>query len=200
MKSYLLYNIKEIIRSIKGIKKSPFKNLKVKYYFGKLKYGTPYFFPINFNPHIISIRKLELRTEEEYNEYLTKYPYEANTKKVKFSNYPLVRRTKHKIIKIFNKYYYVEIGWPINIYANLLGWKDKYGSPRFEWNPALYFHLFNLQFCIFFIPPINDIDLYWEMYLWYDKYCNRFLGKAKETWGWMDYDTKMSTWNDNYLN
>ena len=200
MKSYLIYNIKQIFKLVNDIKKSPFKNIKTKYYFGKLKHGTPYFYPRNFNPNIISIRKLKLRTKKEYDEYLIKYPYNKDNKGINFKNYPLVRRNRNKIIKVFSRYYYIEIGWPINIYANSLGWKDKYGSPRFEWNPALYFHLFNLQFCIFFIPPGNDIDLYWEMYLWYDKYCNRILEKAKETWGWVNYKTKISTWDDNYLN
>jgi len=36
---------KELINSIKGVFVSPKKN----FYIGKLMYGTPYFYPINFN-------------------------------------------------------------------------------------------------------------------------------------------------------
>ena len=42
-------------------------------------------------------------------------------------------------------------------------------------------------------------DQYWEQVLWYLKYSGKDLKKAEETWGWIDYDTKESTWNKNYL-
>lgn len=45
--------IKDIKRDIKGVFKLPVK----KYYFGKLRYGCPYFTPWNYNSTILTIRK-----------------------------------------------------------------------------------------------------------------------------------------------
>ena len=49
------------IKDFKGVFVSPV----IKYYLGKLVYGTPYFWPRNFNKNIISIRKLIPKTQEE---------------------------------------------------------------------------------------------------------------------------------------
>ena len=53
--------LSQLIKETKGVFKPPVK----KYYLGKLVYGTPYFWPINFNSTIISFRKLEEKTQEE---------------------------------------------------------------------------------------------------------------------------------------
>lgn len=189
MKIYL------IIKEIKGIFKPP----KKKYYLGKLKYGTPYFYPINFSSSIIKIRKLETRSNEEYQEYIKKYPYLKSSDKSKFKNLPMVRRSKDWIIKTIFGYFWIEIGYPIKIYTNDLGWKDKWNNPRFEWTPAFSIFFFNWQFCIFWIAPDGNNDLYYEMILWYLKYNNKDIKKAKETWGWQNCETKESTWNNKYL-
>jgi len=50
---------KELLKNIQGVFKPPVK----KYYFGKLRHGTPYFYPMHFNSNIISIRRLKLNTD-----------------------------------------------------------------------------------------------------------------------------------------
>lgn len=72
-------------------------------------------------------------------------------------------------------------------------------SPRYEWQPSFQIYFFKWQFCIFWNAPDGDNDLYYEMILWYLKYSNKDVNKAKETWGWINYNTKESTWNDKYL-
>lgn len=152
---------KDIISGIKGVFKLPVK----KYYFGKIRHGSPYFYPWNFNSTIIKIRKQR----------------------------PKFARCRH--FKLFG--YEIDYGWPITYINYGLGWKDKFESPRFEWTPSFQIYFFGLQFCIWWIAPVDDDDLYWEMVLWYINYCKKDLNKAKKTWGWVDYNTKKSTWNRN---
>lgn len=184
---------KEIIKQIKGVFKLPIK----KYYFGKIKHGTPYFSPMNFNPHIISFRKLKLTDKDKYEEIIKKHPWEKE--RAKFTNLPMCRRSKDWILKLFNQYYWIQIGWPIKIHNGHLGWKDKFDTPRFEWSPSFQIYFFSWQFCIHWIAPIKDDDTYWEMVLWYLNYSNKNITKAEQTWGWTNYNTKESTWNKNCL-
>jgi len=192
----------KIFKDIRGVFIPPVKT----YYFGNLRYGCPYFWPRNFVSSIISARKLKLRTEEEYKKHSEKYPHFRDQPTNKFSNLPMVRRAKYKIIKLFGNYYFVQFGWPISIHTNELGWKDKFDSPRFEWPPAFFIYFFGLQFCIWWNAPkieseeyFNN-DTYYEMILWYLKYTDdKDIKTAEETWGWVDFDTKESTWNKNYL-
>lgn len=46
-------HIREITKQISGVFKKPVK----RYYLGKTRYGTPYFYPWNFNSTILTIRK-----------------------------------------------------------------------------------------------------------------------------------------------
>ena len=157
--------IKKIKQNIKGVFKLPIK----KYYIGKIWYGTPYFYPWNFNKTILTIRK---------------------------------ERPKFKRCKYFKLFgYEISYGWPIKIVNYDLGWKDKFYTPRFEWNPSFQIWFFNWQFCIHWIAPLKETieDTYWEMILWYLNYSDKDIINARSTWGWKDVDTNMSTWNDNYL-
>ena len=72
--------IKELLKEIKGVFKPP----KKKYYFGRLAFGIPYFYPCNFHSTILSVRKLKPRTEEEYQEYITRYPHLRDKNEAKF--------------------------------------------------------------------------------------------------------------------
>ena len=190
--------LSELLRSIKGVFISPKKS----YYLGKLRYGCPYFYPRNFVSSIIFIRKLKFKTNEQIEQYeknyahLIKYTSDSN---YRFSNLPMVRKSYNKIFKIFNIYWYIEIGYPIKIYWNELGWKDKWNSPRYEWSPAFYIFFFKWQFCIWWESPIKYSDKYYEQILWYLYYVDKDIVKAKETWPWQDGITKISTWNDKYL-
>lgn len=178
-----------IFKDIKGVFKQP----KKRYYFGKIHYGCPYFYPIGFLKSVLLIRKLKLTPKEELDKMNNDYIRNAK----KYSNIPMVRRNKYWIIKDW----YIEIGSPIRITWYDLGWKDKFESPRHEWNPSFQIYFFKWQFCIFWGSPIEpcDDDGYWQQILWYLYYSNKDIKKAKETWGWIDYDTKKSTWNDDYL-
>ena len=190
--------IKEIKKEIKGVFKQPIK----KYYFGKLKFGTPYFYPKNFVKSIIFIRLLKKRSESEI--YLlinkNKYIYKKDKYNTKFTNFPIVTRNKYWVKKILGNYYYIEIGWPIIISENELGWKDKYNTPRVEWYPFFQINFFNLQFCIWWIyKNESDTDNYYEQILWWKFYSNKNIDKAKKTWTWKEVYNDKSTWNDNYL-
>ena len=95
--------------------------------------------------------------------------------------------------------YEISYGWPFMVVSYGLGWKDKYDSPRFEWSPSFQIYFFRWQFCVWLVAPDKNNDAYWEMVLWYLHYSNKDIEKAKETWGWVDYNTKLSTWDESYL-
>ena len=187
--------LKQLLKEIKGVFKPPVKQ----YYLGKIIYGTPYFDPINFNSSIISIRKLKVRNDEEIKEYLKEKPWLNKGIEFKFLNLPMIRRTKDWIIKVFNQYYFIQIGYPFSIKQIELGWKWKYDSIRFEWIPSFQIYVFKWQFCIFWKAPDGDDDLYYEMILHYLKEANKDVKLAENTWGWQDGTTKISTWNKDYL-
>lgn len=147
------------------LKQTVFKRPVKKYYFGKIVYGTPYFFPRGFNKTIIS-------------------------KKRKYD--------RNKSFKLFGKE--CSIGRPFKIVRTELGWKDKYNTPRQEWVPQFLIFFFKWQFCIWWVAPDGDNDLYYEMLLWWKYYCDEDINKARDEWGWVDSKTKESTWNDKYLN
>ncbi len=154
-----------------------FKKPIKKYYFGKIVHGCPYFMPINFDRNIVTIRRIKDQASA-----------------------PMVRRSKDWIVELFNRYYWIQIGWPIKFKKLKLGWKDKYDTPRFEWSPAFYIYFFRWQFCIFWTSPTDDrTDQYYEQILWCKHYCDGDIEKARDTWPWVDSKTKISTWNDNYL-
>jgi hypothetical protein len=183
--------IKEIINSIKGVFKLPVK----KYYFGKIKHGCPYFYPTNFSSSIIKIRKVTKKTEEEISK-LTKWQKEQRSN---IYNLPMVLRSKYWVLKLFNSYYWIELGFPISFRTVELGWKDKWNSPRFEWSPSFQIYFFKWQFCVWWTAPCKDEDNYWEMILWYLNYADKDITKAEKTWGWQNYNTKESTWNKECL-
>lgn len=188
-------NKKELLKEIKGVFKPP----KNEYYLGKLKFGTPYFYPINFERYILSFRVLKERSKEELKKYEEKFPYLKNSDQSKFSNLPMVRRNKNFIFKLFKKHIYVSMGFPVYVERTDLGWKYKYESVRFEWLPSFQIFFFNWQFCSWLIALDNNSDLYYEMILHYLKNSNKDIKKAKDTWGWVDFKSKESTWNNEYL-
>lgn len=184
---------RELFKDIKGVFIPPV----TKYYLGKLVYGTPYFYPMNFVSSIIKFRKLKLREEVDYQKIITKSPWLKESHR--FTNLPMVRRACDKIFKLFGNYYWIQIGWPIKIARNTLGWKDKWDKPRFEWPPLFAIYFFKWQFIKWWITDNSNTDLYYEMILWYLFYADKDIVKAKETWDWVNYDTKISTWNDEYI-
>lgn len=176
-------------KGMRGVFKYPRIQIRL-----KKEQGYPYFIPTNYNGKIMSIRKLEFTSDEQFNQLIEGRPW-LNTFENRFRNLPMVRRSKDRIIKLFGNYYWVQIGWPIKAAFTELGWKDKFDTPRFEWCPAFNLYFFGLQFQILFA----ESDKYWEEFLWYYYYSDRDIVKAKETWGWRDAETKESTWKDDYL-
>jgi hypothetical protein len=111
----------------------------------------------------------------------------------------MVNRSKNWITKIFGNYYWIQIGYPIMFHQVHLGWKWKYEDVRFEWSPSIQLYFFKWQFVILWNAPDGDNDLYYEMILHWLYKADKDIDKAKETWGWIDVQTKKSTWNDDYL-
>lgn len=183
---------RKLLKEIKGVFQPPVK----RYYLGKLRYGTPYFFPHTFNKNVITIVKLKEISEEEQEEMSNSPGVDKNRRK--FSNIPC-SGNPYKIVKIFKNYYYIGIGTPIYFKHQELGWKDKWNSPQFEWEPAFYIFLFKWQFAVKWVSPDDYSDDYYEMVLWYLNYCYKDISQAKETWPWVNFDTKESTWNEKYL-
>ena len=184
--------IKDIKKKMKGVFKQPIK----KYYLGKIQYYTPYFEPWGFKRNIISVRKLVPLSKERLEEYKKRGGGWVNQK---YENLPMVRRSKDWIVKLFGNDYFIAVGLPFAIYDGRLGWKDKYNMPRFEWEATFQIWFFHWQFVIHWTAPTKDKDLYWEMILWYLLYSDEDLEKARDSWGWVNYDTKESTWDENLI-
>ena len=166
------------------------------YYVGKIKFGTPYFDPRNFNPNIIFIRKLIPLSEEVLKDYASRG---FGWKDKKWSNLPMVRRNKNWTVKIFNNHYHIQIGYPFAIHKGGLGWKWKYDSVRFEWIPSFQIYFFKWQFVILWNAPDKGDHIYYEMMLHYLKNSNKDINVARATWGWTNMQTNKSTWDENYL-
>ena len=87
-------------------------------------------------------------------------------------------------------------------------WKDKWNTPRFEFNPHIYITLFGTfginivwSFYYEFGAPREeryDNDQYWEQALWCIYYCGGDLEKARNTWPWRN-EKEESTWDEKYV-
>jgi len=185
------------MKILKEIKNSPFKPLTKKWYFGKIVYGAPYMYPMGFVKSILSFRILKLTPQEELDKLSNPWQKEAK----KYKNLPMVRRSWNKIFHVFGVPCWIALGTPISYSEVDLGWKDKFNTPRLEWGPRKCFYFFKWQICVFYQTPktSRNEDNYWEMYLWWKYYSNEDLTKAKETWGWIDGNTKESTWDPSNL-
>lgn len=199
MKSFSMKDLKNILKGIKGVFKPPRKV----YYLGKIRYYTPYFEPRNFSRSILRIRKLKPLSKEKLEEN-DKRGYGWPNQK--YSNLPMIRRSKDWIIRLFGNDYWIQIGRPWAVVNLYLGWKDKFQSVRYEWSPSFQLWFFKWQFCIHWAPPKGiDVDSYWEQILWYLYYYETYgsdkpnIKLAEEKWPWQDGKTKISTWDKNAL-
>jgi hypothetical protein len=93
----------------------------------------------------------------------------------------------------------------IQIMSYDVQWKDKYDTPRYEYPPAIWIHLFKWNFIWYW--TIEHDEQYWEQALWYLYYSGTItqeLGKvpnieiARKNWPWIGMDGN-STWEDKYL-
>ena len=104
----------------------------------------------------------------------------------------------------------------IHIMSSDVYWKDKDDTPRFEYLPYIWIHIYKWNFVwywdlpdgIGYNPKVDCIEDYWEQVLWYLYFTNTIsqgllnkpnIEKAKESWPWIDYKTKKSTWNNKFL-
>ncbi len=95
--------------------------------------------------------------------------------------------------------YRIKFGYPIWLTKRDLGWKDKFNSPRYEFSPLFSIFFFKWQFSIVWDAPDGDNDKYYEMILHYLYYSDKDIKKSKSSWGWVDSETKQSTWDDDYI-
>ena len=156
--------IKALLNSIKyklsflGILNSPFKGLKLKWYFGNIEHGTPYFLPrkwvkCNKEDALKSWNNLKNETREVYEKY--------NGGIEHWTDHYIKNYTKPVQIKYFGFNF------------TTLGWKTKWDDYRFEWSPSISLILFEKQLFIEILPNIKTddstiaIDCYWEAWLNY---------------------------------
>lgn len=138
---------------------SPFKRPKLRWYFGKIAIGVPYFYP----------RKWVKFTKED-----------AVRAAIKAANNPqLVKKSFNEWYSSYRKY---RKAVPLTIgfsYCDL-GWKTKWSDTdfRFEWNPILSFVFFGWQIAVW-AQPEHDSH-YWEAWLHYELKTDRgFDEKAR---------------------
>ena len=143
-----------------GVLNSPFVGLELKWYFGEIKHGTPYFLPrkwvkCNFEDATKAWHKLGDYSKLAYSRKV------GGTNKW-FNDY-IKNHTKPIPIKYFGFDY------------TSLGWKPKWNEYRFEWSPSISLVIFGKQLFIAILPKMGKnpgdttrrADIYWEAYLTY---------------------------------
>ena len=164
--------MKKIIRYIKsknfnfkyklnylGVLNSPFVGLELKWYFGNIKHGTPYFLPrkwvkCSFEDGVKAWDEMNVSFQEFYLREQSKESWIKNYAKTHTKNIP---------IKYFGFNY------------TTLGWKTKWDDYVFEWSPSISLVIFGKQLFISIIPKMRKtpedatirVDIYWEAYLTY---------------------------------
>ena len=142
-----------------GVLNSPFVGLELKWYFGEIKHGTPYFLPrkwvkCNFEDGLKAWDKLGEHSQKAY----------------------LRSQTQQEWIEKYTKSYTKPV--PIKYFGfdyTSLGWKTKFKDIRFEWSPSISLVIFGKQLFISIIPKMRKtpedttirVDIYWEAYLTY---------------------------------
>jgi hypothetical protein len=142
-----------------GVLNSPFVGLELKWYFGEIKHGTPYFLPrrwvkCTFEDGVKAWDRMSVISQESYLRKQSKESWIKN-----YAN----THTKTVPIKYFGFDY------------TTLGWKTKWGDYRFEWSPSISIVIFGKQLFITIIPKMGKTpedttirgDIYWEAYLTY---------------------------------
>lgn len=95
----------------------------------------------------------------------------------------------------------------IHIISSDVMWKDKYDTPRYEVPPYIWIHIWKINFIWWweYSDKLGETDNYWEQALWYLFYCDEYKMKkpdilaASNYWPWTDYETKITTWKNDYL-
>ncbi len=160
---------KRLISTIKynwsflAVLNSPLKRIKLKWYFGKIQKGTPYFLP----------RKWVKMTEADCKESLKRDLANAEKHGWKYTHEKKWEDYKNMKKAVPIKYF----GWN----WNSLGWKTKWDEFRFEYNPGLSIVLFGKQLHISIQPNTDSEywDSYWEAWLYYRYRTDKKLSKME---------------------
>lgn len=142
---------------------SPFIGLKIKWYFGKISIGIPYFLPRKW----VKVTKIDCEKllQEDIQRCL---PERMNGRTWEYYK----NHKKPVPIKYFGINY------------TSLGWKTKWNDYRFEWAPSLSIVIFGKQLFIWVIPKCNYdqilvSDCYWEAWINYNFRTNSKLSKKE---------------------
>jgi len=139
---------------------SPFKRPKLKWYFGKIAIGTPYFFPRRWvkpsQQMLIDNAKQDIADRHRWNEANEKY---GNTYKVIPTIEELCEKKKNYKFPVPKKIGFDFVG---------LGWKRKWSDTdyRFEWGPLISFVFFKWQIAVMLKVP--NPEHYWTCWLTYE--------------------------------
>lgn len=140
---------------------SPFLCPKIKFYFGSIAIGTPYFLPRNWVK-----ATPERAMQAAYDELAMRH---------KFNNANPNSNFQHKIVPVEELYveklrYRYSVPKKIGFDFVGLGWKTKWHETdyRYEWNPRWSFVLWKWQVALIFKAPDDIYDYYyWESWLYY---------------------------------
>ena len=135
---------------------SPFKFFLPKLYIGKTKISTPVFLPRKW------VKATPERAHKAVEDYIKR---EENYNKLN-PDYARKIRPYDEVFAEKMKYSYAV---PLKVGFSFcgLGWKTKYDSIRFEYNPVWSAVCFGYQIALIFRPE-HDMR-YWESYLFYSK-------------------------------
>lgn len=165
LKSSIRYNY-----SFLGVLNSPFRRLKLTWYFGKIDRGTPYFLP----------RKLVKMSKER--------AIELANNELNHPHYPTKKSFEELVTGNMKCKMFVPIKY-FGYHFTTLGWKTKWTNTdfRFEWSPSISIVLFGKQLFISFVPKMDSkamLDCYWESWLFYSLETDKSksqLERIKET-------------------
>ena len=139
---------------------SPFKRPKLKWYFGKIAIGTPYFFPRRWvkpsQQMLIDNAKQDIADRQRWNEANEKY---GNTYKVIPTIEELCEKKKNYKFPVPKKIGFDFVG---------LGYKTKWSDTdyRFEYGPLISFVFFKWQIAVMLKVP--HPEHYWVCWLTYE--------------------------------
>ena len=146
---------------------SPFKRPNLKWYFGKIAIGTPYFFPRRWvkpsQQMLIDNAKQDIADRQRWNEANEKY---GNTYKVIPTIEELCEKKKNYKFPVPKKIGFDFVG---------LGYKTKWSDTdyRFEWGPLISFVFFKWQIAVMLKVP--HPEHYWVCWLTYENDTDRDL-------------------------
>lgn len=174
---------------------SPFKGLRLKWYFGKIQHGTPYFLPRKFVKCDMK-DALKAWMEMSINSRIA-YEKKDGGRKAWVKNY-VTNYTKPVPIKYFG------------LNSCTLGWKTKWDDYRYEWSPCYSLVIFGKQLFLTVLPNVgNDImklNVYWEAWLNYRYKTDKTKSKEerlqelfkKHSCTWIQYKDKKEIKTDYY--